>query len=124
MVLVAGAAVAAGIAWQYRAALTARLNPPASASNPAESPDVLYSWVDDDGVTHFSAKPAKQGATQLEFDGSRITPVDVVEAPVLPPAPEPGEPGASSGNVLKDLRAEMEQNAKLMQEAKRARHDF
>lgn len=122
--LLVGVAVAGGIAWQYKATIMVWLSPPASADNPAESADVLYSWVDDEGVTHFSAKPTSQGATQLEFDGSRITPVDVVEASVLPPAPEPGEPGVSSGNALKDLRAEMEQNAKLMQEAKRARHDF
>lgn len=122
--LLVGVVVAGGIAWQYKDTIMARLSPPASADNPAESADVLYSWVDDEGVTHFSAKPAKPGARQLEFDGSRITPVEAVEAPVLPPQVVPGEVAASSGNVLKDLRGEMEQNAKRMQEAKSARHDF
>ena len=124
IVLAVCVAVAAGVAWHFKASLMARVNPPASASQPAESPDVLYSWVDDEGVTHFSAKPAKPGARQLEFDGSRITPVDVVETPVLAPAAVPAESAPSSGNVLKDLRAEMEQNAKRMQEAKGAHHDF
>lgn len=124
IVLLAGVVVAGGAAWHYRATIKAYLTPPASASNPAENPDVLYSWVDEDGITHFSAKPAENGAKRVEFDGSRITPVDVVEAPILPPEPAPGEPGASTGNAIKDLRVEMEQNAKLMQEAKRAQHDF
>lgn len=117
-------AVAAGTAWHYRATIKAYFDPPASADNPAEAPDVLYSWVDENGVTHFSAKPGKPKATRVEYDGSRITPVGVVEAPVLPSAPEEGEAGASSGNVLLDVRAEMERNAKAMNEAKAEQHDF
>lgn len=116
--------LAAGAAWHYRATIKAYISPPPSASNPAEAPDVLYSWVDKEGVTHFSAKPVDGKAKRVEYDGSRITPVEVVEAPVLPPEPAAGEEGGSTGNVVLDVRAEMERNARLMQEAKQAQHDF
>lgn len=113
-------AVAGSSGWYYRETIKAWLNPPPSADHPDATPDVLYSWVDKDGVTHFSEKPGK--GERLEFDGGRITPVDVVEAPVLPP-PEPERDGveASTGNVILDMRAEMERNAQIMSEAKAAR---
>lgn len=118
-VVLLAAAVAGGSGWYYRETIKAWLNPPPSADHPDATPDVLYSWVDKDGVTHFSEKPGK--GERLEFDGGRITPVDVVEAPVLPP-PEPvrAGAGASTGNVILDMRAEMERNAQLMNEAKAA----
>lgn len=111
----------AGSAWHYRARIIAYINPPPSASRPAESPDVLYSWVDDDGVTHFSARPGK--GERLEFDGSRITPVDVVEAPLIT-TPDVAGDEASTGNAIKDVKAEMERNARIMSEAKAAQRDL
>lgn len=118
-VVLLATAVAGGSGWYYRETIRAWLNPPPSADHPDATPDVLYSWVDKDGVTHFSEKPGK--GERLEFDGGRITPVDVVEAPVLPP-PEPVQDGAgaSTGNVILDMRAEMERNARRMSESKAA----
>lgn len=114
----------AGAAWYHRAAIEAYINPPVSSGSPAEKPDVLYSWVDENGVTHFSAEPGKSRAQRVEYDGSRITPVEAVNEPVLPSAPAEGGTEASSGNALVDLRKEMERKARAMSESKAAQHDF
>lgn len=111
-------AIAAGSVWHYRATVRAFFYPPPAASRPAEAPDVLYSWVDEQGVTHFSSQPGK--GRRLEYDGSRITPVDVVEAPAVPAGPTPAGEGLPAGNVLMDVRAEMERNARAMAESKAA----
>lgn len=121
--VVVGIVLAGGAGWHYRETIKAFLSPPPSASHPADNPDVLYSWVDKEGVTHYSQEPGKK-AQRIEYDGSRITPVEVVEAPVLPPAPATDEGDASTGNAVLDLRKEMERNARLMEEAKAARQDF
>lgn len=116
--------VAGGTGWHYRASIKAWISPPVSAENPAKVPDVLYSWVDKDGVTHYSQQPSKKTAQRVEYDGSRITPVDVVEAPLLPTEPEATGEDASTGNPVLDMRKELERNARKMQEAKAAQRDF
>ena len=116
--------LAGGAGWHYRASIQAWISPPVSAGNPAKVPDVLYSWVDKDGVTHYSQQPSKKTAQRVEYDGSRITPVDVVEAPLLPPEPEGDGEDASTGNPVLDMRKELERNAQKMQEAKAAQRDF
>lgn len=116
------AVVVAGTAgWHYRARLTALINPPASAAHPAENPDVLYSWEDKDGVTHFSQQSGK--GTRLEYDGSRITPVDTVEAPLIPEevASEDGKEGQGG---LHGLRQDLQESAQRMREAKAATGDL
>lgn len=107
--------------WHYRETIKAWLNPPPSASHPADTPDVLYSWVDKEGVTHYSQEPAGKGK-RIEYDGSRITPVEVVEAPILPPQEEAGKD--TTGNPVLDMRKEMERNARIMSEAKAAQQDY
>lgn len=116
--LLALIALGGGAGWHYRATIKAWMSPPASASNPAATPDVLYSWTDKEGVTHYSQSPGK--GNRVEYDGSRITPVDVVEAPVLPPPEELAETGGSTGNPVLDMRREMERNAQTMREVKEA----
>lgn len=110
--------LAGSAGWHYRATLKAWISPPPSAG----APDVLYSWVDKEGVTHYSQEPTAKGK-RLEYDGSRITPVAVVEAPVLPPQEEAGTEGATRNPVV-DVRKEMERNARIMREAKAAQQDF
>lgn len=109
--------LAGSAGWHYRATIKAWISPSPSA----RAPDVLYSWVDKEGVTHYSQEPTAKGK-RLEYDGSRITPVDVVEAPILPPQEEAGKD--STGNPVLDMRKEMERNARIMSEAKAAQHDY
>lgn len=116
--------LAGSAGWHYRDHIQAKINPPASANNPAKVPDVLYSWVDKDGVTHYSQQPGKKTVQRVEYDGSRITPVEIVEAPVLPAEPEVVAEAASTGNPILDMRKELENNARLMQEAKAAQREF
>ncbi len=109
-------ALAAG--WHYRASIMALVDPPASAANPAEKPDVLYTWVDDKGVTHFSAQPGK-GSHKVELDGSRITPVQPVE-PALIASLEQAEAddGRKGGKFIHAMRDDIQQNKDKIQHAK------
>lgn len=109
-------AVIAG--WHYRANITALINPPASAARPMDNPDVLYTWVDDKGVTHFSAAAAK-GSHKVEIDGSRITPVEPV-APALLAGLEQAEAddGRKGGKFIHAMRDDIQQNRDKMQRAK------
>jgi hypothetical protein len=113
--------VAAGLGgWHYRARIVAFVNPPPSAAHPAEKPDVLYSWVDRDGVTHFSQESGK--GTRMEYDGSRITPVAPVETSVLPDAPALEEKKQALSGSLHEVRQKLMEQAQQMREAKQAAH--
>lgn len=109
-------ALAAG--WHYRVRIAALIAPPASASHPSENPDVLYTWVDKEGVTHYSQE-AGQG-TRVEYDGSAITPMAPVVGDFAPLASEPDAQGRKGSATLHDLRGEMQENQRKMQEARDA----
>lgn len=110
--------LALGAGWYYRARLEAFVNPPASAANPAEHPDVLYTWVDENGVTQFSAEAGK-GRKRVEFDGSAITPIAPVEPRLLARLEEVEESGKPKGSALiHGMRADIEQNRQKMEKAK------
>lgn len=119
--------VAAGAGWQFRDRLQdawADRNPPPSAARPAAQPDVLYSWVDKDGVTHYEQQGGK--GRRLEYDGSGITPMarpdpDAVER-LRKAAGEEEEAAPAEG--LMGLRQELQDNARRMQAAKASRSDF
>lgn len=115
--------LAAGLGgWHYRARLMAFVNPPPSAAHPAEKPDVLYSWVDRDGVTHFSQESGK--GTRIEYDGSRITPVAPVETSVLAEMPALEEKQEAVTGSLHGLRQQMMEQAQQMREARQAQSDL
>lgn len=119
--------LAAGAGWHYQDRLRAArdaLWPPATAPTAAAAPDVLYTWVDAKGVTHYGQQSGK--GRRVTYDGSAITPLA---------KPDPGpldrlrqaageEEAAGSGNAILDLRGELQENARKMQAAKAAQSDF
>lgn len=107
-----------GTGWYYGARLVAFVNPPASAAHPSASPDVLYTWVDENGVTQFSAEAGK-GRKRVEFDGSGITPIDPVEPRLLARLDEVEDGDKPKGSALiHDMRADIAQNRQKMEKAK------
>ena len=109
-------AVAAG--WHYRAQIIAVINPPASAARPMETPDVLYTWVDDKGVTHFSAQPGK-GSQRVELDGSRITPVKPVAPALLESlGSAEADDGRQGAKFIHAMRDDIQQNRDKIERAK------
>lgn len=104
-------------------------------------PDVLYTWVDKQGVRHYSQQPTRQ-ARRVEFDGGRITPWEKAdteaaarlhaEAEKVPlPAASGAEaaqaapvPAAQGSALLHGLRQELQQNQQRMQEQREAARDF
>lgn len=107
-----------GSGWYYRARLVAFVNPPASAAHPSDAPDVLYTWVDESGVTQFSAEAGK-GRKRVEFDGSGITPIAPVEPRLLARLEAAEESGKPKGSTLiHGMRADIEQNRQKMEKAK------
>ena len=131
MVLVAvAAALATG--WHYHARLLTWMQPPPSAAHPSPTPDVLYTWVDDKGVTHFNQQAGK--GARVEFDGSRITPIPALEPSLFdaPPMRDVGSDengnnppfdgnnkGADKGSkMLHEMRREMQENALRMKKAR------
>lgn len=126
-VVVVGLVMAAALGWQYRVPLLEAMDlrgVPLSAARPAEQPDILYTWVDDKGVTHYEQQSGK--GQRVAYDGSGITPLD---------KPDPGqverlrkaageETPAGSGNPLVDLRHELQEGSRQMQAAKAAQTDF
>lgn len=111
-----------GTGWYYRARLVAFVSPPASAAHPAASPDVLYTWVDADGITQFSAEAGK-GRKRVEFDGSRITPVDPVEPGLVAALKESEVASAEEGKprggaFIHAMRDDIRQNQQKMEKAK------
>jgi hypothetical protein len=119
LLLVIGTGV---VGWNYRAELKARFMPPAPvAQKPVQQPDVLYSWVDSQGVTHFEQQPGK--GQRVVYDGSRVTPLEPVQAPKAsaPVAEAAAEDLAKGGaKSLHNLRDELKAGAQRMQEAKAA----
>lgn len=120
--------VAAGAAWQFRDRLQdawASRNPPPSAASPTAQPDVLYSWVDKDGVTHYEQRGGK--GQRVEYDGSGITPMtrpDPEAVERLREAAGEEEDKAASAEGLMGLREELQEGARQMQAAKAAQTDF
>lgn len=122
----AAVAVAAVAGWQFQDRLFALAAGPAPAAAPGavqQKTDVLYTWVDKDGVTHFE-QDSRRG-TRVVYDGSRLT-------PVAPPAPSAGKDTAAKLQVAKEeakqglsqLRQELVEGAQRMQAAKDATRDF
>lgn len=111
--------IAGGIGWKYRHELQARFMPPAPVAQ--QQPDVLYSWVDEDGVTHFEQQPGR--GQRIIYDGSRVTPLEPVKPrAATAPAPEAvaGTVVEKSASTLHNLRNELKAGAQRMQEAKTA----
>lgn len=153
-------ALALAGAWQYRDRLKAHGQPALAALAPAtpgaapqDQPDVLYSWVDKDGVTHYEQQSGR--GQRVEFDGSRITPLtpvdpdlagrvrtaagsDTVAASTVAGEATGAVPGAAGGPVdasaapsgggasgtLGRLRQELQVQARKMQQAKASRDDL
>lgn len=118
-VLEAGALLLIGAVvtgWHYRAQIIARINPPASAARPMDAPDVLYTWVDKEGVTHYSQTAGK--GERVEYDGSGITPVAPVAASLLEPLATDSADGRKGSATLHDIRNELQENQIKMQVAK------
>ncbi|HEX4870199.1 MAG TPA: hypothetical protein VFV15_05705 [Moraxellaceae bacterium] len=135
-VVVVLAALAAG--WHYRDRLQALAGvaPGGTAAQaarpvPQDAPDVLYTWVDDKGVTHFEQRPGK--GKPVAYDGSRITPLapaDPAQAERLRQAAE-GMPAATSSTApaspagtLHRLREELATKARALREQRAAQRDF
>lgn len=117
-VLEAGALLLIGAAaagWHYRASVMAFVNPPASAAHPMATPDVLYTWVDKDGVTHYSQQAGK--GSRVEYDGAGITPMAPVEAPLLP-TDTATEDGRQGGKFIHAMRDDIQQNREKIERAK------
>ncbi len=110
LLVLAGAGYAG---WQSRASLLALVNPPASAGHPAEAPDVLYSWVDKEGVTHYEQNAGK--GTRVSYDGGRITRLEPIPPEVIARAEAAAKAAAEVAEVkgsqtLHDLRNELHRN--------------
>jgi hypothetical protein len=120
--------VAVGLAgWYFRGHLRASVSvapQPAEAvvqQKPAiqQKPDVLYTWVDKDGVTHYEQEPGR--GERVVFDGTRIT-------PLVTPPPSPRRKIETTTNTVKErtgeglhkLRNELEAGAQRMREARAA----
>lgn len=124
--------LALAAAWLYRERLGAVVVAHAPASPPAARVDVLYSWVDPQGVTHYEQDDGQ--GRRLQYDGSRITPLAPVDPGLAGRVREAaGEAAAPAGSgdtsagtapqgstTLHGLRAEMEANARQMQQARAA----
>lgn len=93
-------------------------------------PDELYTWVDSNGVTHFSQKPQGKRAEKVAYDGSRITPLPPADTSlgdrlsalagkndVPTDVTESGDKPKGS-QMLHNLRKELQENQQRMQEAK------
>ena len=116
-------AIAAVAGWGQRARLQSWWSPPSSASRPADNPDVLYTWVDKEGVTHFEQQSGK--GMRVEYDGSRITPLEPVAPAIVAKARAAAEGAeAGSGDAIRNLRRELVENARRMQEARAASNDL
>lgn len=114
-------------AWLCRDRLSVAVGAAIPAAHPGAPVDVLYSWTDPQGVTHYE-QDAGQGR-RLQYDGSRITPLAPVdpglsgrvrEAAGDAAAPAGSGDTSAGSTMLHGLRAEMEANARQMQEARAA----
>lgn len=126
-VIVAGFVAVALAGWYVRGHLRA---PGSVAPQPAEgvgqqkpviqqSPDVLYTWVDKEGVTHYEQQPGR--GERVVFDGTRIT-------PLVTPPPSPRRKIGTTTDTVKEkageglhrLRNELEAGTQRMREARAA----
>lgn len=130
VLLVAGSVVA--LALHYRGRSTALPHP---ATPPVlAKPDVLYTWVDSAGVTHFDQQDGQ--GRRLEYDGSRITPLAPADPVQLAAADaataadnearaaaaEPEGGGPTHGSLLlHQAAAELRRNALKIQAARAGR---
>ena len=86
-----------------------------SSAQPAEKPDVLYRWVDKEGITHFDQQAGKGRA--IIYDGSRITPMGKVDASAPDSALKSDEkPEKSSTNPVVTMRQDALNKAQIMRE--------
>jgi hypothetical protein len=128
VLLVAGGAVALGLHYRDRiVAVPHPATPPVLAK-----PDVLYTWVDRAGVTHFEQESGQ--GRRLEYDGSRITPLapadpaQLAAADAATAADNKARAAAASGpgrsepthgsQLLQQAAAELRQNALKIQAAR------
>jgi hypothetical protein len=111
LLVLAGAAFAG---WHYKGRILAWINPPPSADHPAEQPDVLYSWVDKAGVTHYEQDAGK--GTRIIYDGSRITRMEPVPPEVIARAEAAAEAAKPKGSqTLHELRNDLQRKQPVQQ---------
>jgi Domain of unknown function (DUF4124) len=110
--------------WTYRHHVMERSQPETSPEATAQT-DVLYRWVDAEGVTHYGSQPTAK-AEKVVFDGRRITPLDsaVLEQQAEKFAAATELATQKTGNALMDLRAELAENQEKMRAAKAAMNDL
>lgn len=102
------------------------------AATPRQAtPDVLYTWVDRNGVTHYEQRrPGKAGGERVQYDGSRLTPLPPVDPALAGRIREaaggdagmPARAGSPPAGGLQGLRQELQQGAQQLQAARAARH--
>lgn len=117
------------VGWQHKARLLAIISPPPSAGHPAEQPDILYSWVDKDGVTHYEQDSGK--GRRIAYDGSRITRLEPLPPEVLARATAEAEAEAEAetakpkgSQALHALRNELQRNQQLVQQGRNGSGDL
>lgn len=103
--------------WVHKAWLISLLGASPSGEGSAQSSDVVYHWVDQQGVSHFSQEPGEE-RQPVVYDGSRITVVEPVRAPFAKTPQE--KPEKQAGHEILNLRSELEQNARSMSERRDA----
>lgn len=100
-------------------------------------PDVLYTWVDKNGVTHFEQQ---KGGTRVEYDGNRITPLPPADPVQLAAADAANaadqaakaaaaegavsgdqQPAGGGGGLVPETTRELHRNIQKMRAAKAAR---
>lgn len=121
MVMLLVLAGAGFTAWQYKDRILGFINPLLSADHPAEKPDVLYSWVDKDGVTHYEQDAGK--GSRVSYDGSRITRLEPIPPEVIAKAEAAAKAQAEESKrkgsqMLHELRDEAHRNQQRMQQGR------
>lgn len=100
------------------------------------SVDELYTWVDKQGIRHYSQKPAHKKAEKVTYDGSKVTPLPEADAAMVAKVKaiadtvktndkEEGEDAESpqGSQTIHNLRRELQSNQRKMQEAKNGRQN-
>lgn len=102
------ASVVLGLHYRYQ--IMGLLHSQAAAQS-QEKPDVLYSWVDKKGVTHFEQDSSK--GVRIEYDGNRITPLVPVD---------PGQLAALDAATEADKAAQAQAAAAPEEQGQAAEH--